>query len=273
MGQTTPNISIYIPSAGETNYDASFAAGMVNVDQHDHTGGPNKGVPISGAGIAPGAITYDKLNANVVDTTTGLATHGGGLANQIYLQTILANIYNSVGSGFITKDGTNIHIRTITGTSGQINVSNGDGVAGNTQLSIPFGTTGFPGEVISSFVNDAGMLPTVTATPIDVTSIVLSAGTWNVSSLTGYRDTTGAPGLVVTQLITAISLTSVTTGSNAYQNSFSTSGPNQNSDISLVYPSNIITVAVPTTVYLVSNQVFAGGTMSVYGIINAIRIS
>jgi NOL1/NOP2/fmu family ribosome biogenesis protein len=31
MGQVTPNMGIYIPAAGETNYDASFAAGMINV--------------------------------------------------------------------------------------------------------------------------------------------------------------------------------------------------------------------------------------------------
>lgn len=54
MGQTTPNMGIYVPSAGETNYDQSFASGMVNVDQHDHTGGPNKGVPIGTGGIADG---------------------------------------------------------------------------------------------------------------------------------------------------------------------------------------------------------------------------
>lgn len=70
MGNTTPNISIYIPSAGETNYDASFSNGMLNVDQHDHSGAPTKGVPIGTNGISNGAITFDKLNSNVFSTGT-----------------------------------------------------------------------------------------------------------------------------------------------------------------------------------------------------------
>ena len=83
MGQTTSNISIYIPAAGETNYDASFANGMTNVDQHDHTGGPTKGVQISTTGLVDGSVTYPKLNANVVNTTTGLGTEAAPFENRI----------------------------------------------------------------------------------------------------------------------------------------------------------------------------------------------
>ena len=83
MGQTTPNIGIFIPAAGETNYDSSFSSGMVNVDQHDHTGAPTKGVQIATTGLADGSVTYPKLNANVVDTATGLGTEGAPFANRI----------------------------------------------------------------------------------------------------------------------------------------------------------------------------------------------
>ena len=76
MGQTTPNMSIYVPSNNETGYGQSFAAGMTNVDQHDHSGPPNKGVPIASGGIADGSITATKLNSNVL-------TIGGGLAFDI----------------------------------------------------------------------------------------------------------------------------------------------------------------------------------------------
>lgn len=70
MGQVTPNISIYIPSAGETNFDQSFALGMVNIDNHNHSGGPTGGVPIPTAGIEDGSITAAKLNASFYDTGT-----------------------------------------------------------------------------------------------------------------------------------------------------------------------------------------------------------
>lgn len=137
MGQTTPNISIYIPAAGETNYDQSFAMGMLNIDQHDHSGGPTKGVPISGSGIATGSITYDKLAANVVDVTSGLGTLGGGLANQITTTGLLLALAHLAGNGIISKNGTAVNGRTITGTANQVAVANGDGIAGNPTLSLP----------------------------------------------------------------------------------------------------------------------------------------
>lgn len=138
MGQTTPNMSIYIPAAGETNYDQSFAAGMVNIDQHDHTGGPNKGVPISTGGIADQSITYQKLNANVTDPTTGIGTNVGPLANQIIALGILKNLYQlPTSTGFISKNGSAVAARTFQGTSNQIAIANPDGVAGDPTFSIP----------------------------------------------------------------------------------------------------------------------------------------
>ena len=136
MGQVTPNISIYIPSAGETNYDTSFSTGMVNIDQHDHSGGPQKGVLIAATGLANNSVTYQKLNANVVDTTTGLGL-SGALPNQIVITGILKNL-NSLATpaGFIAKDGAVVTARTITGTANQIAVADGDGIAANPTLSI-----------------------------------------------------------------------------------------------------------------------------------------
>jgi hypothetical protein len=138
MGQTTANIGIYIPAAGETNYDASFAAGMINIDQHDHSGGPNKGVPITSSGLADDSVTYNKLNANVADNATGIGTAGSLGANQLSMLGLLKNIYQiATPAGFIAKNGSLATARTITGTADQIQVSNGDGSAGNPTLSFP----------------------------------------------------------------------------------------------------------------------------------------
>lgn len=139
MGTVTSNISIYIPAAGETNYDASFAAGMINIDQHDHSGGPTKGVPIAASGIADGSITYPKLNANVVDATTGIDVHTGGLANQLYLKPILSNLYNlATVNGFLAKAGTAVSAYTFTsGNTNRITIASGDGTAGNPTFNAP----------------------------------------------------------------------------------------------------------------------------------------
>lgn len=137
MGQVTPNIGIYIPAAGETNYDNSFAAGMINIDQHDHSGGPNKGVPITSSGLADDSVTFEKLNADVADNTTGIGTDVGPNANKLIILGILKNLFQlATATGFIAKNGSNVTARTFQGTANQIAVTNPAGVAGDPVLSL-----------------------------------------------------------------------------------------------------------------------------------------
>jgi len=139
MGNTTPNIGIYVPVAGEQNYDQAFAAGMVNIDQHDHTGGPNKGLPITSSGIGAAAIDYTKLNTNVADAATGIQAGAGALgANQIATIGILRNIYqNADTSGYFAKTDTGtVAARTFQGTTNQIAITNPDGKSGNSTISL-----------------------------------------------------------------------------------------------------------------------------------------
>lgn len=138
MGQTTPNISIYIPSAGETNYDQSFASGMINIDQHDHSGAPTKGVPIASSGLADGSVTYTKLNANVADTATGIGTEGSPFENRLTLLGLIKSMYQLGSDGILVKQGNGLSsvslTRTIIGTANQIKITNGTGVSGNPQV-------------------------------------------------------------------------------------------------------------------------------------------
>lgn len=139
MGNVTPNIGIYVPVAGEQNYDQAFAAGMVNIDQHDHTGGPNKGLPITSSGIGAGAIDYTKLNANVADAATGVQAGAGALgANQIATIGILKNLYqNADPAGFFSKTGVGVvAARTFTFNANQLLISDPAGIAGNPNFSL-----------------------------------------------------------------------------------------------------------------------------------------
>lgn len=70
MGKRTPNMSIYKPSSGETVYDPAFSNGLDNIDNHDHSGAPNKGVQIGTAGIQDGSITPDKLSEEILAEAT-----------------------------------------------------------------------------------------------------------------------------------------------------------------------------------------------------------
>ncbi len=150
MGTTTPAIGIYIPSAGETNYDQSFSSGMVNIDQHDHSGGPNKGVPIATEGLGDFSVTFDKLNANVVDPTTGIGV-SGTLPNQLVLLDPIKNIFQLVSPlGFLVLNGTSAAVRTFTNTS-TVSWTNGNGtgnpsanvlIAGLSPIGVANGGTG-----------------------------------------------------------------------------------------------------------------------------------
>jgi hypothetical protein len=66
MGSRTPNMSIYIPTNGEDLYGRSFAAGLLNIDSHDHSGAPDNGVQIGTSGIQDGAITPEKLSNQII---------------------------------------------------------------------------------------------------------------------------------------------------------------------------------------------------------------
>lgn len=74
MGTRTPNMSIFKPAPGETVFDPAFAAGLDNLDSHDHSGAPNKGVQIGTDGIQDGAITADKLTAEVLPVDVVIQT-------------------------------------------------------------------------------------------------------------------------------------------------------------------------------------------------------
>lgn len=137
---TTPNIGIYIPTAGETNYDQSFSAGMINIDQHDHSGGPNKGVQITTGALSDFSVTYRKLNANVADPTTGIGVNAG-IPNQLILLGTLPSIFNLSTDGFITKDGSNAHSRVFQDTDSAV-WTNPDGVSGDPEVDVQInGTT------------------------------------------------------------------------------------------------------------------------------------
>jgi hypothetical protein len=151
MGQTTPAIGIYIPAAGEDGYDQSFSQGMINVDQHDHSGGPNKGLPIATQGLGDFSVTFDKLNANVVDPTTGIGT-SGTFPNQLVLLDPIKSIFQlaPLSVGFLTLNGTVASARTFqnsatvtwTNANGTGNPQANVNIAGLTPVNVANGGTG-----------------------------------------------------------------------------------------------------------------------------------
>lgn len=143
MGTFTPNIGLYLPANGETNYVDSFNSGMLNLDQHDHTGGPNKGLPITTTGLANFSVTFNKLNSNVADILTGIGTNSTpGLQNQLQILGVLKNLFtfaSGAGTGFISINGATVEGRTFQ-DSPTATWTNADGVGG--EPSVDFNIAG-----------------------------------------------------------------------------------------------------------------------------------
>ena len=171
MGQVTPNMSIYIPAAGETNYDAAFAAGMLNIDLHDHSGAPNKGVPISGSGLAAGSVTFDKLAADVADAATGIGVPGTLGANQLTMLGILKNLYQlATATGFIAKNGSAVTARTFQDTPGRLKITNPAGVLNDPVFDID--PAFLSSRVVQTvYVEEKSLIPSLVGVIPDDTSI------------------------------------------------------------------------------------------------------
>jgi len=160
MGQTTPYIGLFIPATGETNYDQAFAAGMVNLDQHDHSGGPNKGVPITTSGLADFSVTYQKLNSNVADSSTGIGTQGSPFQNRLQALGILKNLFalaNGGATGFVSMNGAVVAGRTFTVGTG-LAIANADGISGNPLITLT-------SAIASSIIGTANQIAVSTPLP------------------------------------------------------------------------------------------------------------
>ena len=168
MGTTTPNIGLYIPADGETNYGTAFANGMLNLDTHDHSGPPNKGVPLSASGLANGSVTREKLNANVLSPSGGLSFD---INNAIQADGLLKAIYGLGSNGLVTRlSGSTAAARTLVSADPSIIfIDHGDGVAGNPTFSLP-----------NTFYDTGTFTPTINTTNNDIGSVSYSiqSGSW-----------------------------------------------------------------------------------------------
>ena len=130
---------------------------------------------------------------------------------------------------------------------------------------------GYVGEYISSTVLSGSALSITTATPLNITSISLTAGDWDVWGNVVF---VGASSTVTTQVTAAISTTTATLptlpGGGGYAQISGTLG----TTTTQVLPTGItrISIASTTTVYLVAQAAFTTSTMSGYGALNARRV-
>ncbi len=126
---------------------------------------------------------------------------------------------------------------------------------------------GYVGEYVSSVVSSGSPVSLTTATPANVTSISLTAGDWDVSGSVGF----GNSGSGVSLFFGGISNTSATFPPDTGVRSVSALGSTSTDSQILGLATTRALLSTTTTIYLVAQATFSGGSIGAYGVIEARR--
>ena len=129
------------------------------------------------------------------------------------------------------------------------------------------------GEYIEANVASGAPISLTSGVAVNITSIPLTAGDWDVNGTTGV---TGGASTTVTVLISGISTTSASLGARGVTSRFDASYGGTtiftSNDVSLPLGPARFSLSGNATAYLVVDAVFAVSTASAYGEIRARRI-
>jgi hypothetical protein len=178
----------------------------------------------------------------IINSTATSAVGGSG--------TIISNGFFYVGTSYLMNTTTQTNVGTIQGIR-----------AGNAPAA------GFLGEQIRSAVASGSSISLSTTVAANITSISLTPGIWDVSSIINST----AQTTTCTAYISSISTTSATTGTNG-DNRADGQPPSSTLATSVSIPAYRLTLAATTTVYLVAQANFSAGTVTVFGRISATRV-
>lgn len=233
------------------------------------------------------------LIGNLLVTIAAWAFSGGNIETCTYVShgyTVSGQRWQVDSNGILATPGGNANV-DIPGSTNGVTTSGGienghalqpsAGGTGSTTLKIPIlGTTtndnaaaGVVGEYVSSTIVAGSAVPTTSATAITITSIVLSAGDWDVwidSSVTGAATTTMSSTQASISFTNNALLGTLGNIAGQFFNSIAIFGTLGQVD-QIVGPARV-SLASPTTVYFVQRNVFGTSTCSGFGIIQARRV-
>lgn len=308
VGTTSGVITVEVqPAAGTYNFNLPINAGATGQVLTSQGGGgspmtwatPSTGSPanptaVVGLTVVNGsASTFMRsdaappLDQTIAPSWTGLHTFTGGVtvappsgdtnvSLNSPLSTNQANIvYQAAGTTkwIVGKDGSNNFAvwDQAFGADAIAVVTNGGGVRLRGTNTNDSAAAGNIGEYISSTVVLGSAVSLTNNTPANVTSISLTAGDWDVSctlNLTTVNITTGS-----VNIIGSISTTTATLdGTDTRESSLPLgSGPIGGSARIVVGPSRF-SLSATTTIFMVAEVSFTGGSCSAYGTIRARRM-
>ena len=224
---------------------------------------------------------FTNITGTVIGNVTNLTIGGAGTNKVSYC------IFNS-GTASAISIGSTLNITGSTVTSSNANAITGAGSityqdlsllsslvintttrAGGTLTGIASGdapSAGFLGQQIRSAVASGDAVASLTTAVTDITSIVLTAGVWDVSGIVMFHDMTTST--LQQASVHTTSATLGTAGDNLIQSTFTSTTAG---DVGLSIPSWRVTTT-GATVYLVGSATYTVGTGTLYGRISATRV-
>lgn len=255
VGNTTPNTGAFTTLSASSGLN-STAVGNTTPSIGAFTtlaaSGAVTGTGFTNLFASPPSIGNTAANSGAFTTLSATgAVSGAGFTARFATPGPIGNTSASTGA-FTTLSSTGAY--TPSSTNGIVGTTTNDnanaGSIGEYQTATTTGTS------ITS------------GTPVNVTSVSLTAGDWDVSGTVFYSP---AATTVPSQIVTSISTVSATNGALGALNQLTmvlTTGAGQRQSSPVVR----ISVASTTTVFLVASAVFTVSTMTVDGLIRARRV-
>lgn len=225
-------------------------------------------------GNAAGAPTFGAVVT--ADIATALTTPGpiGGTTPDTGAFTTLSATSTVSGAGFTARFATPGPIGNTAASTGNFSTLSSVTAGATNTVGVTAGsagTTGNVGEILSSSVASGSAVSMVTATPKDITSLALTAGSWQCwgdeSTTTGGTTVTNA---VIGSISTTLNTMATADSGNSYGGTASGSGAGSTSNLAL--SSMVVNTSGTPTMHLVMNAFFTTSTLSGYGQITCLRI-
>jgi hypothetical protein len=171
-----------------------------------------------------------------------------------------------------------IKISCLTGSVTYTETTSSGVVVGRATQTNDSAAAGEIGELITSTVAVGAPVSETTATPVDVTSISLTAGDWEVSGqvdrvLTGVTATIYGAGLGVATATLLTQAGGSGVGTDCLTSQTATFGTTLTGNYATkVGPVRVSLSAAATTIYLIAADSFSAGSVGVYGTLRARRV-
>lgn len=270
-GGSTTQVQFNLSSAFAGDADLTFVTDTLTFTKGVTTLLTNSGTEIT-TGSAMGALAIsvtNEMNTKSISADSTFTFSGTpGTTRQWFGMEVTNSDTSShiltIPSSFSVINGQAITTLTIGASSKLYLIWNYDGSVYNL-----YGDPTLVGTVISSSIATGSAVSLTTATPANVTNIVLTPGTWSVVGSVVYKPTAATSSRQDASVNSTSATLSTTQG--AFKTTFfvtTVASVNFTNEV----PEQIITVTSNTTYYLVAQITFSAGTMAAFGELHATRI-